>query len=106
MAGLAVGVLADPLISVPRLRQWALFISMFAGGLAALVVALVAGEPTAGSGALLGLLAAAISHAARRVLAPLPSAPMPRAQLASALAASLLVGVVSFTVVTSPVFSG
>ncbi|MDU0313347.1 hypothetical protein RKE38_06570 [Phycicoccus sp. M110.8] len=106
MAGLAVGVLADPLISVPRLRQWALFISMFAGGLAALVVALVAGEPTAGSGALLGLLAAAISHAARRVLAPLPAAPLPRAQLASALAASLLVGVIAFTVVTSPVFSG
>jgi hypothetical protein len=106
MAGLAVGALADPLISVPRLRQWALFIAMFAGGVAALGVALVAGEPTAGAAALLGLLAAAISHAARRVLAPLPSAPLPRAQLASALAASLLVGMVAFTVVTSPVFSG
>lgn len=106
MAGLAVGALADPLISVPRLRQWALFIAMFAGGVAALGVALVAGEPTGGAAALLGLLAAAISHAARRVLAPLPSAPLPRAQLASALAASLLVGMVAFTVVTSPVFSG
>ncbi|GAB3442332.1 hypothetical protein GCM10027517_19260 [Phycicoccus ginsengisoli] len=106
MAGLAVGALADPLISVPRLRQWALFIAMFSGGVAALVVALVAGEPTVGSAALLGLLAAAISHATRRVLAPLPASPQPRAQLASAMAASMLVGVVAFTVVTSPLFSG
>jgi hypothetical protein len=106
MAGLAVGALSDPLISVRRLRQWALFIAMFTGGLAALVVALLAQEPAPAVAALLGLLAAAISHAARRVLAPLPSAPLPRAQLAGAAASSLVVGVVAFTVVGSPLFAG
>jgi hypothetical protein len=105
MAGLAVGALADPLISVPRLRQWALFIAMLAGGAGALVVALLAQEPAPAVGALLGLLAAAISHAGRRVLAPLPSAPMPRAQLAGAAASSLIEAVVAFTVVGSPLFA-
>ena len=105
MAGLAVGALADPLISVRRLRQWALFVAMVAGGAAAMAVALVAGELTPAVAALLGLLAAAVSHATRRVLAPLPSSPLPRAQLAGAAASSLLVGVVAFTVVSSPLFA-
>jgi len=105
MAGLAVGALADPLISVRRLRQWALFIAMFIGGAAAMLVALLASEPLPAVAALLGILAAGISHAARRVVAPLPAAPLPRAQLAGAAAASLLVGVVAFTVVSSPLFA-
>ena len=85
---------------MPRLRQWALFIAMLIGGGAAVArVAVVAGDPMAGPAALLGLLAAAISHAARRVLAPLPATAMPRAQLAVAAASSLLVGVVAYVVV-------
>ena len=99
MAGLGIGVLADPCVSIPRLRQWALFISMILGGGAALVVSAVAGDPMLGPAGLLGLLAAAISHAARRVMAPLPATAMPRAQLAVAAASSLLVGVVAFVVV-------
>ena len=99
MAGLGVGVLADPLVSVQRLRQWALFIAMLIGGAAALAVSWLAGDPRSGPAALLGLLAAAISHAARRVMAPLPSTAMPRAQLASAAAACLIVGVVAYVVV-------
>lgn len=99
MAGLGVGVLADPLVSVPRLRQWALFIAMLIGGGAAVAVSAVAGELMTGPAALLGLMAAAISHAARRVLAPLPSTAMPRAQLAVAATSSLLVGVVAYVVV-------
>ena len=99
MAGLGIGVLADPCVSIPRLRQWALFISMLLGGGAALVVSAVAGDPMLGPAGLLGLLAAAISHAARRVMAPLPATAMPRAQLAVAAASSLLVGVVAFVVV-------
>ena len=99
MAGLGVGVLADPCVSIRRLRQWALFISMILGGGAALLVSVVAGEPMLGPAGLLGLLAAAISHAARRVLAPLPATAMPRAQLAAAAASSLLVGVVAYVVV-------
>jgi hypothetical protein len=99
MAGLGVGVLADVFVSVARLRQWALFIAMLIGGAAAVGVALVAGDPRPGPAALLGLLAAAVSHAGRRVMAPLPSTAMPRAQLASAAAASLVVGVVAYVVV-------
>ena len=105
MAGLAVGALADPCISIPRLRKWALFIAMLGGGGAALVVSALAGAPMAGPAAMLGLFAAAISHAARRVLAPLPATAMPRAQLAVAATSSLLIGVVAYAVVTSPFFA-
>ena len=105
MAGLGVGALADPCVSIPRLRQWALFIAMLIGGGAAVVVALLAGDLLTGPAALLGLLAAAISHAARRVLAPLPATAMPRAQLAAAATSSLLIGVVAYAVVSSPWFT-
>jgi hypothetical protein len=105
MAGLGIGALADPFVSIPRLRQWALFIAMLLGGAAAVAVSLMAGDPLPGPAALLGLLAAAISHAARRVLAPLPATAMPRAQLAVAAASSLLVGVVAYVIVTSPWFA-
>jgi hypothetical protein len=99
MAGLGVGVLADPLIKVPRLRQWALFISMVIGGAGGMVVSLAAGHPQLWPAGLLGLLAAAVSHAARRVVAVLPATAMPRAQLAAGAASSLLVGVVAYVVV-------
>jgi hypothetical protein len=99
MAGLAAGALADPLIGLKRFRAWALFIAMVVGGGAALLVAVLAGAPEEGPAALLGLLAAAVSHAARRIMAVLPATSMPRAQLASAAGASMLVGVVAHEVV-------
>lgn len=99
MAGLGLSVLADPCIALRRLRQWALFIAMVLGGAGAVAVATVAGMPRTAPAALLGLLAAAIAHAARRVMAPLPATAFPRAQLAVAAASSLLVGVVAFVVV-------
>ena len=106
MAGLGVGALADPCVSIRRLRQWALFIAMFVGGVAALVVSFVAGDLLTGPAALLGLLAAAISHAGPDgVLAPLPATAMPRAQLAAAATSSLLIGVVAYAVVSSPWFT-
>ena len=105
MAGLGFGVLADPLIKVKRLRQWALFISMFVGGAAGMAVSFVAGHPKPWPAALLGLLAAAVAHAARRVMAVLPATAMPRAQLAVGMSSSLLVGVVAYVVVRSPFFA-
>lgn len=99
MAGLGVGVLADPLVKVKRVRQWALFVSMLIGGAAGMVVSLAAGHPRLWPAALLGLLAAAVSHAARRVMAVLPAMAMPRAQLAAGASSSLLVGVVVYVVV-------
>ena len=99
MTGLAVGALADPLIGLKRFRAWALFIAMACGGGAALLVSLFAGALRPGPAALLGLLAAAVSHAARRIMAVLPATSMPRAQLATAASASMLVGVVTHEVV-------
>jgi hypothetical protein len=99
MAGLGVGVLADPLIKVPLVRQWALFVSMVIGGLAGMLVSVVAGHPRLWPAALLGLFAAAVSHAARRVMAVLPATAMARAQLAVGASSSLLVGVVAYVVV-------
>jgi hypothetical protein len=99
MAGLAIGALADPLIGVRQLRQWALFIAMLLGGGAALLVAVLSGDLQTAPAALLGLLAAAVSHASRRVMAVLPAAVLPRAQLAVAASSSLLTGVVSYVVV-------
>jgi len=87
------------LIKVQRLRQWALFISMVLGGLAGMVVSVVADHPRLWPAALLGLLAAAVSHAARRVMAVLPATAMARAQLAVGASSSLLVGVVAYVVV-------
>ncbi|NYG07134.1 hypothetical protein BJ986_001621 [Phycicoccus badiiscoriae] len=105
MAGLGVGALTDPCISLPRLRKWALFIAMLVGGGSALLVSAIAGAPMLAPGALLGLLAAAIAHATRRLLAPLPSTAMPRAQLAAAATSCLIIGVVIHVVVTSPLYA-
>lgn len=99
MAGLAVSALVDPLIGIGRLRQWALFVAMVLGGLAAFLVALITGHPQTATAALLGLLAAGISHAARRVMAALPAAGAARAQLAVAASSSMLIGVVAYVVV-------
>jgi hypothetical protein len=99
MAGLAAGALADPLIGQRRLRQWALFVAMLLGGLAGFVVSLLAGHPEAAPAALLGLMAAAVSHATRRVLAVLPAASGPRAQLAIAASSALIIGVVAYVIV-------
>jgi hypothetical protein len=99
MAGLAAGALADPLIGVRRLRQWALFVSMLLGGAAGFAVAVVAGHPDTAPAALLGLMAAAVSHASRRVLAVLPAASSQRAQLTIAASSSLIIGVVAYVIV-------
>jgi hypothetical protein len=99
MAGLGLGALADPLIGVRRVRQWALFVAMVLGGAAGLTVALLAGSHSTAPAALLGLMAAAVSHASRRVLAVLPAAASHRAQLAMAASSSLIVGVVAYVIV-------
>jgi hypothetical protein len=44
-------------------------------------------------------MAAAVSHASRRVLAVLPAAASHRAQLAMAASSSLIVGVVAYVIV-------
>ncbi len=99
MAGLGLGALADPLIGVRRIRQWALFVAMLLGGAAGLAVALLAGSSQTAPAALLGLMAAAVSHASRRVLTVLPAAASARAQLAIAASSALVIGVVAYVIV-------
>ena len=76
-----LGALAITVPGLPRLKEWAY------------------------AGFAFDLTAAAISHAARRVLAPLPATAMPHAQLAAAATSSLLIGVVAYAVVSSPWFT-
>jgi hypothetical protein len=99
MAALGVSALCDPLIGIRWSRRWALFIAMLFGGGAAVGVSLLAGTPTLWPAVLLGLLVAAVGHAARRVVAVLPAAGMPRAQLAAAAGSSLLTGAVVYPLV-------
>jgi hypothetical protein len=97
MAAVAASAFADLALSSRRMRPWALPLAMVLGGGAALLVGLADGRPTAAPAALIGLLAAGVAHAIRRVLAVLPTMASARAQLASAAASVLICGVVVYT---------
>ncbi len=99
MAAAGLSALADPCVTSKRLRPWALPIAMVLGGAGAVAVAAFVDRPGVGPAALLGVLVAAVAHAARRVLAVLPAMVLPRAQLAAGAASVLLTGVVVYTVV-------
>lgn len=99
MAAAGLSALADLCINMKRLRPWALPIAMVLGGAASVAAAAVAGRPEVGPAALVGVLVAAVAHAARRVLAVLPAMVLPRAQLAAGAGSVLLSGVVVYTVV-------
>ena len=96
--GMAVSALTDLVGDMPRLHVWLMPLAMLAGGVAAIVIALVSGDMAWGTAALLGLLAAGVSHAIRRVLAMVPAISSPRSQLVSASASVLTVGVVVYVV--------
>ncbi|MEP7035201.1 MAG: hypothetical protein ABI662_02885 [Dermatophilaceae bacterium] len=97
-AGIAVSALTDLVGDMPRLHVWLMPLAMLAGGAIAIVIALVSGDVGWGPAALLGLLAAAVSHAIRRVLAMLPAISSSRSQLVSAGASVLTAGVVVYVV--------
>ncbi len=96
--GMAVSALTDLVGDMPRLHVWLMPLAMLAGGVAAIVIALASGDVAWGTAALLGLLAAGVSHAIRRVLAMVPAISSPRSQLVSASASVLTVGVVVYVV--------
>ncbi|MEP7018428.1 MAG: hypothetical protein ABI899_10465 [Actinomycetota bacterium] len=96
--GIAVSALTDLVGDMPRLHVWLMPLAMLAGGVAAIVIALTSGDVAWGTAALLGLLAAGVSHAIRRVLAMVPAISSPRSQLVSASASVLTVGVVVYVV--------
>jgi len=97
-SAVAVSAVTDLAGGSPRLCAWLLPMAMLAGGAVAILVGNVAGVVGWGAAALLGVLAAGVSHAVRRVLATLPSISGARSQLASACASVLTGGVVVYVV--------
>jgi hypothetical protein len=81
-----------------RFRAWLAPVAMLAGGAVAIGVGHLLGAGSWGAPALLGLLAAGVSHAVRRVLAVLPAISGARSQLVSASSSVLTIGVVVYVV--------
>lgn len=96
LVAVAAGSLVDLLQPVEPLRPWLLPLGMVVGGLAAAALAGIQGDPATARAVLVGFVVAAVSHALRRVLAPLPAIGTLRGQLASATASVLLGGVVAY----------
>lgn len=93
-AAVALACLADLLVGRRRLHAWTLPVAMLLGGWAATAAAFVTGTPRIGQALLLGFLVGGVSHAMRRLLAPLAPMAWARSQLAAASASLLVVGVV------------
>ncbi len=98
LVAVAVGSLADLAAGIRAIRPWLLPLAMVLGASGAVVAAAVLGTPRPATAALAGLLAAAVSHAMRRVLVVLPPVTAIRCQLASAAAGLLVPGVVAYGV--------
>jgi hypothetical protein len=97
-AAMAVSAMTDLAGGSRRLLPWLLPLAMFAGGVSAILVGHLLGAVAWGAAALLGVLAAGVSHAVRRVLATLPAISGARSQLVSACASVLTGGVVVYVV--------
>ena len=97
-SAVAVSALTDLVGGSRRLRAWLLPLAMLFGGAVAIVVGVTLADVGWGAAALLGVLAAGISHATRRALAMLPSISAARSQLVSASASVLTGGVVIYVV--------
>ena len=97
-SAVAVSALTDLVGGSRRLRAWLLPLAMLFGGAVAIVVGITLANVGWGAAALLGVLAAGISHATRRALAMLPSISAPRSQLVSASASVLTGGLVIYVV--------
>jgi hypothetical protein len=97
-SAMAVSALTDMVGGSQRLRAWLLPLAMLAGGAVAIIVSVTTGAIGWGPAALLGVLAAGVSHAIRRALAMLPAISGARSQLVSASASLLTGGVVVYVV--------
>lgn len=103
--GLVLGALAAAAASAgsdllgrwPSLRGWLVPLAMVAGGVAAVIVALVLDAPWT-TWLLVGVSSAVLSQAVRAVLAPLPTLALPRPRLVTAIASVLVVGAVPYLV--------
>ena len=97
-SAVAVSALTDMVGGWRRFRAWLLPLAMLTGGGVAIGIGLTLGVVSWGPAALLGVLAAGVSHAVRRVLAMLPAISGARSQLVSAGASVLTGGVVVYVV--------
>jgi hypothetical protein len=95
---MALSALTDLAGGSRRLHAWLLPLAMLAGGAGAVIVGLWLGAAGWGAAAFLGVLAAGLSHAVRRVLATLPAISTARSQLVSACTSVLTGGVVIYFV--------
>ena len=97
-AALALAALVELLGRWPRWHRWLLLPVVGAGAAGAMVVALAVGDVPLLAAAILGVLVAAVSHALRRVLTPLPGAAALQARMAMGAASVLVVGVVVYLI--------
>ena len=96
MSAVAISTVTDLAGASRRMGGWLLLVGMLFGGVTAIAVGHLSGTVTWGAAAVLGVLAAGVSHAVRRVLAMLPAISGARSQLVSASASVLTVGVVVY----------
>ena len=97
MAAAVASSLTDLLGRWGSLEQWLTAASLVAGGAAGVVVALAVAAPWT-TWLLVGVAAAALSHAVRRVLSGLPTMAHARPRLVSAIASVLVTGLVPYLV--------
>ena len=97
-AALTLAALVELLGHWSGWTRWMLLPVMVAGAAGAVGVALLAGRVPLLAAAILGVLVAAVSHALRRVLTPLPGAAALQARMAIGAASVLVVGVVVYVI--------
>lgn len=95
LAAAAASSVTDLLRTVPAAQPWCTPVALLAGAGAACLIALLLGAPVL-IWVLVGVVAAALSHAARTVLGVLPTMAHPRPRLVAATASVLAVGLVPY----------
>lgn len=98
VAAVVVSAVTDLAGRWERMSAWLLPLAMAAGAVVAVAVSAPGDQLTWGPAALLGLAAAGVSHAVRRVLSVLPAMTGARPQLVAASASVLSCGVVVYVV--------
>ena len=97
-AALALSALVDLWGGRERLRPWLLFLAVVVGAAVTGLIAAVTHPDRIGAAVLIGVLAAGVSHAVRRLLASLPPISVARSRVASGCASVLSTGLVVYTV--------
>lgn len=92
MAAVAAGTLADLLVGHDVVRVWLLPLAMVLGGIASVAASLVLEAPDIPPAALIGVAAAGLSHAFRRMLSPESGSYSSQGQIATGLGSIGLVG--------------